>query len=124
MIINNKTSLNENKKQKLESEIDSILNDFENKLDKQMSNIEEKIIVKKNQQTLYTYYNFAQKFQNDPKELIFQKDICFNAHKANSIDSVFCAFTSFNKEALIVWGSTSYNIEFYDCNKEKIVKNN
>ena len=122
MIINNKTSLNENKKQKLESEIDSILNDFENKLDKQMSNIEEKIIVKKNQQTLYTYYNFAQKFQNDPKELIFQKDICFNAHKANSIDSVFCAFTSFNKEALIVWGSTSYNIEFYDCNLEKIIK--
>ena len=119
-IIIKSNNTNNKKEEKLESENDS--NDFENKLDKQMYNIEEKIIVKKNQQSLYTYYNFSQKFKNDPRELIFKKDICFDAHTANSIDSVFCAFTSFNKEALIVWGSTSYNIEFYDCNLEKIIK--
>ena len=42
--------------------------------------------------------------------------------KTNSIDRVFCAFKSFNGEPLVVWGSTSLNIEFYDCNKAKIVK--
>ena len=54
--------------------------------------------------------------------MILKNQYFSNAHKTNSIDRVFCAFKSFLGEALIVWGSSSNNIEYYDCEKEKIVK--
>ena len=120
--INETTSLNEEKKKNLEEKIDSILNEFESKFDEELSKIGQKFILPKENMSIYTYYNLTNKFINDPNELVFKQDICSNSHKTNSIDRVFCAFKSFNGEPLVVWGSTSLNIEFYDCNKDKIVK--
>ena len=116
------STLNEEKKKNLEEKIDSILNDFETKFDEELSKLEKKFILSKENPSIYTYYDLTTKFINDPNELVFKQDICSNSHKTNSIDRVFCAFKSFNGEPLIVWGSTALNIEFYDCNKEKIVK--
>ena len=120
--INETTSLNDEKKKNLEERIDSILNEFESKFDEELSKIGQKFILPKENMSIYTYYNLTNKFINDPNELVFKQDICSNSHKTNSIDRVFCAFKSFNGEPLVVWGSTSLNIEFYDCNKDKIVK--
>ena len=120
--INETTSLNDEKKKNLEENIDSILNEFESKFDEELSKIGQKFILPKENMSIYTYYNLTNKFINDPNELVFKQDICSNSHKTNSIDRVFCAFKSFNGEPLVVWGSTSLNIEFYDCNKDKIVK--
>ena len=120
--INEITKINEDKKKNLEQKIDNILNDFENQFDLEMTKIEEKFILSKENPSIYIFYNSPCKFQNDPKELIYSEDICSNAHKTNSIDSVFCAFKSFNGKALVVWGSTSYNIEIYDCEQRKIIK--
>ena len=120
--INETTSLNVEKKKNLEEKIDSILNEFESKFDEELSKIGQKFILPKENMSIYTYYNLTNKFINDPNELVFKQDICSNSHKTNSIDRVFCAFKSFNGEPLVVWGSTSLNIEFYDCNKDKIVK--
>ena len=116
------STLNEEKKKNLEEKIDSILNDFETKFDEELSKLEQKFILSKENPSIYSYYDLATKFINDPNELVFKQDICSNSHKTNSIDRVFCAFKSFNGEPLVVWGSTALNIEFYDCNKEKIVK--
>ena len=116
------STLNEEKQKNLEEKIDSILNDFETKFDEELSKLEKKFILSKENPSIYTYYDLTTKFINDPNELVFKQDICSNSHKTNSIDRVFCAFKSFNGEPLIVWGSTALNIEFYDCNKEKIVK--
>ena len=120
--INETTSLNDEKKKNLEEKIDSILNEFELKFDEELLKIGQKFILPKENMSIYTYYNLTNKFINDPNELVFKQDICSNSHKTNSIDRVFCAFKSFNGEPLVVWGSTSLNIEFYDCNKDKIVK--
>ena len=120
--INETTSLNDEKKKNLEEKIDSILNEFESKFDEELFKIGQKFILPKENMSIYTYYNLTNKFINDPNELVFKQDICSNSHKTNSIDRVFCAFKSFNGEPLVVWGSTSLNIEFYDCNKDKIVK--
>ena len=120
--INQLTNITEDKKEKLNSKIDSILKDLEADLDSKLSLVEEEIILSTENPSIYTSYNFSFKLQNDPQELVFKKDICSNAHKTNSIDRVFCAFKSFLGEALIVWGSSSNNIEYYDCEKEKIVK--
>ena len=116
------STLNEEKKKNLEEKIDSILNDFETKFDEELSKLEQKFILSKENPSIYSYYDLSTKFINDPNELVFKQDICSNSHKTNSIDRVFCAFKSFNGEPLVVWGSTALNIEFYDCNKEKIVK--
>ena len=116
------STLNEEKQKNLEEKIDSILNDFETKFDEELSKLEKKFILSKENPSIYTYYDLTTKFINDPNELVFKQDICSNSHKTNSIDRVFCAFKSFNGEPLVVWGSTALNIEFYDCNKEKIVK--
>ena len=120
--INEVTKLNDEKKKNLESKIDSIFQEFENALDQKLSKIEEEIILPKENPSIYTYYNMSLKFQNDPQELEFKEDICSTAHKTNSIDRVFCAFKSFSGESLVVWGSNSYSIEFYDCEKNQIIK--
>ena len=122
ILTNEISTLNEEKKKNLEEKIDSILNDFETKFDEELSKLEKKFILSKENPSIYTYYDLTTKFINDPNELVFKQDICSNSHKTNSIDRVFCAFKSFNGEPLVVWGSTALNIEFYDCNKEKIVK--
>ena len=122
IITNEISTLNEEKQKNLEEKIDSILNDFETKFDEELSKLEKKFILSKENPSIYTYYDLTTKFINDPNELVFKQDICSNSHKTNSIDRVFCAFKSFNGEPLVVWGSTALNIEFYDCNKEKIVK--
>ena len=110
------STLNEEKQKNLEEKIDSILNDFETKFDEELSKLEKKFILSKENPSIYTYYDLTTKFINDPNELVFKQDICSNSHKTNSIDRVFCAFKSFNGEPLVVWGSTALNIEFYDCN--------
>ena len=120
--VNQLTNINEEKKEKMNSKIDSVLKELEADLDSKLNQVEEEIILSMDNPSIYTSYNFSFKLQNDPQELVFKKDICSNAHKTNSIDRVFCAFKSFLGEALIVWGSTSNNIEFYDCEKSKIIK--
>ena len=116
--LNNTISVNEislltkEKKQNLEQKIDSILNEFEAKFDEEMTKLEKSFILPKDNPSIYTYYNLTSKFINDPNELVFNQDICSNSHKTNSIDRVFCAFKSFNGDPLVVWGSTSLNIEF------------
>ena len=120
--VNQLTNINEEKKEKMNSKIDSVLKELEADLDSKLNQVEEEIILSMDNPSIYTSYNFSFKLQNDPQELVFKKDICSNAHKTNSIDRVFCAFKSFLGEALIVWGSSSNNIEYYDCEKEKIVK--
>ena len=120
--INEITKISEDKKKNLEQKLDNILNDFERQFDQEISKLEEKFILPKENPSIYIFYNNKTKFQNDPKELIYKEDICSNAHKTNSIDSVFCAFRSFNGESLVVWGSTTHNIEIYDCEQRKIIK--
>ena len=120
--VNETSKLNEEKKKNLEIKIDSILNDFAAKCEDEFKKFEKNFILSKENPSIYTFYNLTSKFLNDPNELVFNQDICSNSHKTNSIDRVFCAFKSFNGEPLVVWGSTSLNIEFYDCNKAKIVK--
>ena len=120
--VNQLTNINEEKKEKMNSKIDSILKELEADLDSKLNQVEEEIILSMDNTSIYTSYNYSFKLQNEPQELVFKKDICSNAHKTNSIDRVFCAFKSFLGEALIVWGSSSNNIEYYDCEKEKIVK--
>ena len=116
------TSLNDLKKKNMESKIDKILSDFESEFDEKLKQIEEEIIITKNISSIYNNSNRIVKFKNDPQELEFKEDICSTAHKSNSIDRVFCAFKSFSGEALIVWGSNALNLEFYDCEKAKIIK--
>ena len=116
------TSMEEAKKAEIESKIDSILDDFESKFDEKLSKLEADIILPKENPSIYTYYNTSFKFNTDPCELEFKEDICSSAHKTNSIDRVFCAFKSFSGESIIAWGTNTYNVEFYDCEKKQIIK--
>lgn len=120
--INEITKITKEKKEKINSKLDSILKNFEEDFDSKLAQLEEEIILPRENASIYTYYNFMLKLTNDPRELVFKEDICSTAHKTNSIDRVFCAFKSFLGEALIVWGSSNNNVEFYDCEKGKIIK--
>ena len=83
--INGITDINEEKKEKMNARIDSILQEFEADFDAKLSQIEEEIIISKDNPTIYTCYNFALKLTNDPQELVFKEDICSNAHKTNHL---------------------------------------
>ena len=119
---NNVTSLNDEKKKKLENKLDSILDELEKEFDKKMEQIENEIIIPKDTELIYSSRNRILKFTKDPKGMSYKEDICSSAHKTNSIDRVFCAFKSFSGEQLIVWGTPQHTIEFFDLGKNKIIK--
>ena len=113
---------NEEKKKKLSNKIDSLLKELELKFDEKMTQIEDEIILSKNNPIIYSSHILALKFTKDPKDYIYKEDLCSTAHKTNSIDKVFCAFKSFSGESLVVWGTPQYNIEFFDLEKNKIIR--
>ena len=119
---NDISSNNEEKRLKLSNKIDSILKELELKFDEKMEQMENEIILPKDNPIIYSSFNPALKFTKDPKDFVYKEDICSSAHKTNSIDKVFCAFKSFSRESLVVWGTPQYNIEFYDLDKGKIIK--
>ena len=116
------TTIDEEKKKNLENKLDSLLKELEIKFDAKMEEIENQIILPKDNPLIYSSHSSAIKFMKDPKELIYKEDLCSSAHKTNSIDKVFSAFKSFSGEPLVVWGTPQLSIEFYDLEKGKIIK--
>ncbi len=119
---NNITDINEEKKAALEKKIDSIFEELEQKFDEKLEQIENDIILPKDDISIYTSRKVISKFVYDPNDLVYKEDICSSAHKTNSIDKVFCAFNTLSGESLVVWGTPQYSIEFYDLEKGKIIK--
>ena len=119
---NDISSNNEERRKQLSNKIESILNELELKFDEKMEQIENEIILPKDNPIIYSSFNPSLKFSKDPKDFVYKEDICSSAHKTNSIDKVFCAFKSFSRESLVVWGTPQYNIEFFDLDKGKIIK--
>jgi len=113
---------NEEKRKKLSNQLDSLLEELESKFDAKMQQIEDDILLQKDNPLIYSIYNSSQKFVKDPRDFVYKEDICSSAHKTNSIDKVFCAFKAFSGEALVVWGTPQYSIEFFDLDKNKIIK--
>ena len=70
--VNQLTNINEEKKEKMNSKIDSILKELEADLDSKLNQVEEEIILSMDNPSIYTSYNFSFKLQNDPQELVFQ----------------------------------------------------
>ena len=120
--VNEITTNNDEKRKKLENKIDFVLGELEKKFDEKLNQLEKEVIIPKDSSNIYASSSVLIKFTKDAKELIYKEDICSSAHKTNSIDKVFCAFKSFTGESLVVWGTPQYNIEFYDMEKEKIIK--
>jgi hypothetical protein len=73
--LNEITSLNDKKKNNLESKIDEILSDFESEFDEKLKQIEEIIIIPQNISSFYNFSSRIVKFKNDPQELEFKEDI-------------------------------------------------
>ena len=115
-------NINDEKKLLFEKKIDSFLEDFEKKFDQKLRQIEEEIIIPKDTESIYTSRQINSNFHKDPTKLEYKEDICNTAHKTYSIDKVFCAFKSLSEESLVVWGTPEYSIEFYDLDKDKIIK--
>ena len=111
----------DNNKDKLEQKIDTILKEFEEKIDQSLETLKTTLLTKsKNTNIAYAVTPFLN-FTSNPKNLYLTKNICYSAHKTYLIDKVFCAFTSFQKQALVIWGANT-NLEFYDIDKNKMIK--
>ena len=116
------TSEKEEKRKKLESKIDEILGEIEDRFDAKLANLKSEILISKNDaMNIITAYSVS-KFKNDPTNLVFKADLCSNAHKTNTIDKVFCTFKSFDGRYLLVWGTGAYSLEFYDLELDKVIK--
>lgn len=109
------------RKEKLESNIDSILNELETKFDEKMKEIENSIIPPKEKTPINSSQNSFIRFSSNPNNLIYKGDLCDTAHKFNSIDKVFCAFKSFSGDSYVVWGTPIYSLEFFNIEKNKII---
>ena len=80
---------NEEKRKKLSNQLDSLLEELESKFDAKMQQIEDDILLQKDNPLIYSIYNSSQKFVKDPRDFVYKEDICSSAHKTNSIDKVF-----------------------------------
>lgn len=106
---------------KLEKKIDSSLENLEKIFDEILLKMEESVEFKRDEFTFRQPSSFV-KFKSDPKNFEMIKCITQNSHCSNSIDSTFCAFKSINGETIVAWGSPSKYLEFYDLNKNKLLK--
>ena len=110
------------RKEKLENNIDSILNELEKKFDEKMKEVENSIIPPKEKVSMnYSSQDSFIRFSSNPTNLIYKGDLCNTAHKYNSIDKVFCAFKSFLDDSYVVWGTPTYSLEFFNIEKNKII---
>ena len=110
------------RKEKLENNIDSILNELEKKFDEKMKEVENSIIPPKEKVSMnYSSQDSFIRFSSNPTNLIYKGDLCNTAHKYNSIDKVFCAFKSFLGDSYVVWGTPTYSLEFFNIEKNKII---
>ena len=120
-VCSNLSNIND-QRQKFEQKIDSILSELETEFDKKMEEIETSLFPQKEIPSLYTTIPISFiKFSSPPEKLQFKTDICDTAHRHNSIDKLFCTFTSFSNEPLIIWSTPNYNLEIYNINKGKII---
>ncbi len=62
------------------------------------------------------------KFTSNPQKLKFKKDITDKLQKSYTIDSVFCAFTTFDARSFVAWGCPTYTVEVYDLIHDKLLK--
>ena len=118
-IISNISNINNNK-ENLEKKIDSILKELETKFDESLESLTSSLLIQnKTQKISFTLSQFVS-FNTNPKNLYYKKNICNTAHKTNMIDKVFCAFSSFKKQNLVVWGNYNH-LEFFDIDEDKII---
>lgn len=61
-------------------------------------------------------------FITNPLKMKFRKDISDKLQKNYTIDSVFCAFTTYDGISYVAWGSPSYTLDIYDLMQNKIIK--
>lgn len=119
-IISNISNINDNKI-KLEKKIDNILKELETKFDESLEALKSSLLVQnKTSKISFSFTQFIS-YTTNPKNLFFKKNICTNAQKTNTIDKVFCAFNSFQKQSLVVWGNNAH-LEFFDIDNNKMVK--
>ncbi len=64
----------------------------------------------------------SNKFKSNPKSLKFKKDITDKLQKSYTIDSVFCAFTTFDGRCYVAWGCPTFTVEVFDLIQDKLVK--
>ena len=119
-VCSNISNINNNKA-KLEKKIDTILKEFEEKIDQSLENFKISILAKNKTSTIsHSVTPFVQ-FTSNPKNLYFKKNLCLSAQRTYLIDKVFCVFNSFQKQTLLVWGNVA-NLEFYDIDNDKKIK--
>lgn len=101
---------------KFQKKIDSL----ENTLNTMLKEVESALFPSK-KESLATIKDPCNKFESNPCDLVFSKNICDNAHKSNSIDCVFTCFKSIKDEYVAVWGTPAFNVEAYDLVTNKVV---
>ena len=119
-ICSNISNIGDNKI-KLEKKIDGILKELENKFDESLEAFQASLLIKNKTSKISLNYSQFVAFTSNPKSLYYKTNICSSAHRTNSIDKVFCAFNSFQKQTLVVWGNNTH-LDFFDINLNKIVK--
>ena len=72
--------------------------------------------------SIYSSHNSIIKFNKEAIKLKYKEDICSSAGDNIIVDNQFCSFKSFSGKFYIVWGTPQNNINFYDLEKEKIIK--
>lgn len=119
-VCSNISNIDDNKK-KLEQKIDAILKELENKFEQSLENLKNNLLEK--HKTGNTSFSLSPiiNFASNPKNLYFKKNLCYSAQRIYLIDKVFCAFTSFQKQSLLVWGN-NITLEFLDIDTNKMVK--
>jgi len=81
----------------------------------------ENLLFPQRKEVLYYIKDPQTKFESNPNDLVFYKNICENAHKSNSIDCVFTCFKSFKSEYVAVWGTPLFTLEAYNLVLGKVI---
>ena len=107
-------------------EIDSLEKIFESKAEILINKVEENLeelkalLFPSTKEALLYVKDSCDKFESNPNDLVFNKNICETAHKSNSIDCVFTTFKSLKNDYYVIWGTPSFQICGYDLVEDKL----
>jgi hypothetical protein len=105
----------------LEKNITLQVDELESQVNKKIQELEDTVIPSNKEGVVVIKHSLV-KFVTNPNDLIFKLDITDQAHKANSIDNVFCAFKTIKGDHFVAWGTPTFNVIVYDLKTETIFK--
>jgi WD40 repeat protein len=115
-IIYTKSLADLNSKEILEEKLEIIIKELDEGLNEILT------LLEFHKENSFIFNLGLKKFYTNPSDLKFKMEVTDKCQKSYTINSVFCAFTTFEGYAYVAWASQNFSVEVFDLRANVIAK--